>query len=60
MPVYSHTQLSVYEECPLKYKLRYLDGIKRDTEGIEGFLGNIVHETLKTVSYTHLTLPTKA
>jgi len=47
MPVYSHTQLSVYEECPLKYKLRYLDGIKRDTEGIEGFLGNIVHETLK-------------
>jgi len=47
MPVYSHSQLSTYEECPLKYKLCYLDGIKRDTEGVEGFLGNMVHETLK-------------
>jgi len=47
MPVYSHSQLSTYEECPLKYKLCYRDGIKRDTEGIEGFLGLMVHETLK-------------
>ncbi len=47
MPTYSHSQLSTYEECPLKYKLCYRDGIKRDTEGVEGFLGNMVHETLK-------------
>lgn len=47
MPVYSHSQLSTYEECPLKYKLCYRDRIKRDTEGVEGFLGNMVHETLK-------------
>ncbi len=47
MPLYSHSQLSMYEECPLKYKLRYRDRIKRDTEGIEGFLGTMVHETLK-------------
>ena len=47
MPIYSHSQLSTYEECPLKYKLRYRDRIKRDTEGIEGFLGTMVHETLK-------------
>jgi len=47
MPVYSHSQLSMYEECPLKYKLCYRDGIKRDTESVEGFLGNMVHETLK-------------
>jgi RecB family exonuclease len=37
----------MYEECPLKYKLRYRDRIKRDIEGIEGFLGSRVHDTLK-------------
>ena len=47
MPIYSHSQLSMYQECPLKYKLRYRDGIKRDIEGVEGFLGSRVHETLK-------------
>lgn len=47
MPIYSHSQLSMYEECPLKYKLCYRDKIKRDTEGVEGFLGTMVHETLK-------------
>jgi len=47
MTVYSHSQLSMYEECPLKYKLCYRDGIKRDTESVEGFLGNMVHDSLK-------------
>lgn len=47
MPIYSHSQLSMYEECPLKYKLCYLDKIKRDIEGVEGFLGIMVHESLR-------------
>ncbi len=47
MPIYSHSQLSTYENCPLKYKLRYRDRIKRDVEGIEAFLGTMVHDTLK-------------
>jgi RecB family exonuclease len=47
MPIYSHSQLSIYEECPLKYKLCYRDKIKRDTEGVEAFLGTMAHETLK-------------
>ena len=47
MPIYSHSQLSIYEECPLKYKLCYRDKIKREIEGIEAFLGTMVHETLK-------------
>jgi len=47
MPIYSHSQLSLYEECPLKYKLCYRDKIKRDVEGVEAFLGTMVHETLK-------------
>ena len=47
MAVYSHSRLSTYEDCPLKYKLCYLDGIKRETEGVEAFLGTTVHDTLK-------------
>ena len=47
MPIYSHSQLSTYEGCPLKYKLCYRDKIKRDIEGVEAFLGTVVHETLK-------------
>ena len=47
MAVYSHSQLSMYEDCPLKYKLYYRDNIKRDIEGIEGFLGLRIHDTLK-------------
>jgi len=47
MAVYSHSQLGMYEQCPLKFKLRYRDKIKRDTEGIEAFLGTMVHNTLK-------------
>lgn len=47
MPVYSHSKLSTYEECPMKYKLCYIDHIKRDTQGIEAFLGSRVHDTLK-------------
>ena len=47
MPTYSHSQLSIYEGCPLKYKLCYRDKIKRDIEGVEAFLGTMVHETLK-------------
>ena len=47
MPSYSHSKLGTYENCPLKYKLRYRDRIKRDVEGIEAFLGTMVHDTLK-------------
>jgi len=47
MPIYSDSRLSMYEDCPFKYKLRYRDNIKRDIEGVEGFLGSRVHETLK-------------
>jgi putative RecB family exonuclease len=47
MPIYSHSQLSTYRQCPLKYKLRYRDRIKRATESIEAYLGTMVHETLK-------------
>ncbi len=47
MPVYSHSRLSAFEKCPLQYRYRYLDRIKRDTQSIEAFLGNRVHEALE-------------
>ena len=47
MATYSHSQLSMYEQCPLKYKLCYRDKIKRDVEGVEAFVGSRVHDTLK-------------
>ncbi len=49
MPLYSHSRLSTYEKCPLQYRYRYLDRIKRDTQSIEAFLGNRVHESLEAL-----------
>ena len=48
MPVYSHSRLESFETCPLKYKFRYIDKIRKpDYEGVEAFVGKRVHEVLK-------------
>ena len=48
MTVYSHSRLSAYENCPFKFKLRYIDKIKREeAESIEAFVGKRVHEVLE-------------
>ncbi len=47
LPVYSHSRLSTFEKCPLQYRYRYIDRIKRDTQGIEAFMGNRVHSALE-------------
>lgn len=48
MIVYSHSKLSTFEQCPLKYKLRYIDKIKPEIEKtIEAHLGTSVHDTLE-------------
>ena len=49
VPLYSHSRLSTYEKCPLQYRYRYLDRIKRDTQSIEAFLGNRVHDVLESL-----------
>ncbi len=46
VPVYSHSRLSTFEKCPLQFRYRYIDKIKRDTRGIEAFLGIRVHYML--------------
>ena len=46
--VYSHSRISSFEKCPLKYKFHYIDKIVPEVgQSLEGFLGNIVHETLE-------------
>lgn len=48
MPLYSHSRLSCYENCPRHYAFRYIEKPeieKMDT--IEAFLGSRAHETLE-------------
>ncbi|MBI3664605.1 MAG: PD-(D/E)XK nuclease family protein [Acidobacteria bacterium] len=47
MPVYSHSRLETFETCPLKYKFRYIDEIKKAEQSVEAFLGGLVHEVLR-------------
>jgi putative RecB family exonuclease len=50
MVIYSHSRLSTFEQCPLKFKLQYIDKLIPDIkQSIEGFLGNKVHETLEWI-----------
>jgi len=47
LKTYSYSRIGAYENCPFQFKLRYIDRIKADTEGIEAFMGSRVHETLE-------------
>lgn len=48
MPTYSHSRLSTFEKCPLKFKFRYIDKIVPEIEvSIEIHLGSAVHTALE-------------
>jgi putative RecB family exonuclease len=50
MPLYSHSKLSTFEQCKLKFKYRYIDRITpKIKETIESHLGRVVHDTLEWV-----------
>ncbi|MHC4820537.1 MAG: RecB family exonuclease [Planctomycetota bacterium] len=49
MAVYSHSRLSTFENCRLRYRLKYVDRVKRALEGIEAFLGSRVHDALEAL-----------
>ena len=57
MPVYSHSRLSTYENCPQQYKFRYIEPIEllEGKGGVEAFLGSRVHEVLE-ILYKELIL----
>lgn len=54
---YSHSKLSSFEQCPLKYRYRYIDKIKPEFENtIETHLGKCVHDTLEWIYNSVMTL----
>ncbi|MCK5333759.1 MAG: PD-(D/E)XK nuclease family protein [Candidatus Aenigmarchaeota archaeon] len=54
MPVYSHSRLACFEQCSLKFKYKYIDKLKAETEQtIEAFLGSRVHEALEKLYQDH-------
>jgi putative RecB family exonuclease len=50
---YSHSRLATFEDCPRKFRFRYVDAIKVDSEGVEAFMGKRVHEILERL-YHHV------
>lgn len=54
MTRYSHSKLSMFEQCPYKYKLKYIENITPEIEkSIEAHLGTSVHNTLEWI-YTQV------
>lgn len=52
--MYSHSRLSSYEQCPLRFKFAYIDHLETEIEeSVESFLGSRVHEVLEKL-YTDL------
>ncbi len=50
MKTYSHSRLNTFEQCPLKFKFKYIDKIIPEIEKtIESHLGEIVHNTLEWI-----------
>ena len=61
MTTYSHSRLNTFEQCPLKFKYRYIDKIKPEIEKtIEAHLGNVVHDSLEWLynSVKEIKIPT--
>ena len=48
MPIWSHSRLQSFQQCPRKYAFRYIEKPEVDApESIEAFLGTRVHEILE-------------
>ena len=45
--MYSNSRIEAFEQCPRKYKFRYIENIRTETEGVEAFVGKRVHEALE-------------
>ncbi len=51
MGYYTASRLKDYLQCPLKYRFAHIDKIKKDTEGIEAFMGTCVHNALEKMLF---------
>ncbi len=44
---FSHSSLQTFKKCPAQFKIRYIDGVLKEDESIEAFLGKRLHETIE-------------
>jgi len=44
---WSHSRVTLYDQCPLAYRYRYLDGVPDAFTTIEQHLGQVVHDVLE-------------
>jgi len=48
MTLFSHSRLSTFENCKLKFRYKYIDKLKTDvSQGVEAFMGSMVHNALE-------------
>ena len=45
--VYSFSRIKSFHQCPLRYRYRYLQGLKEAFRSIESYVGNTVHDVLE-------------
>lgn len=45
--LFSFSRVKTYFQCPLRYRYRYLKGLKEVVRSIESFMGNMVHDVLE-------------
>jgi len=50
LPVYSHSRLSSFENCPRQFYFRYVEKVPVETESVEAFLGKRVHEVIERLN----------
>ena len=51
---YSFSKINTYKNCPQKYKINYLNKIRKNHESIEAFMGKRVHEVLEWFYYKRI------
>jgi putative RecB family exonuclease len=47
MAIYSYSRVSAFEQCPLKYRFSYIDGVRMRRKSVEAFLGSRFHEVME-------------
>ncbi len=44
---YSFSRVSTFEQCPRRYRYRYVDGVREAFRGVEAFMGQQVHAAIE-------------
>ena len=56
-PKFSFSKINTYKNCPQKYKINYIDKIRKNHESIEAFMGKRVHQVLEWFYYENKAHP---